>query len=347
MKTLSAVLVELNKPLELWELEIPALAAGQVLVEVAFSGVCHTQVLEARGRRGQDRFLPHNLGHEGSGVVREVGPGVRKVKVGERVVLSWLKGSGADVPGVTYRCEGKVVNAGAVTTFNRLAVVSENRLTVLPAGLDMRLAMLLGCALPTGLGSVMNTAVARPGESCAVIGCGGVGLCAVMGAAVSGCHPLIAVDLIDAKLEVAKALGATATINAGRQDVAAGLAELCPGGLDVAIEVTGRPEAMRTALEAVRQRGGRAVIVGNAPFGSEVAIDPKQFNQGKRLLGTWGGDSDPDRDFPRFARLLADGRLKAEVLLGQSYALSQVNAALDDLEAGRVVRPVIDMAMAG
>src|SRR5690606_33723173 len=186
---------------------------GQALVEIACSGVCHTQVLEARGHRGHDPYLPHCLGHEGSGVVREVGPGVTKVKPNDAVILSWLKGSGADVPGSVYDWSGRSVNAGAVTTFQRLSVVSENRLTVIPEGLPVRDAALLGCAVPTGVGAVVNTVRAEQGQSIAVFGAGGVGLCAIAGAAAVGCNPIIAIDILDDKLATARQVGATHTLN--------------------------------------------------------------------------------------------------------------------------------------
>ena len=168
MKTEAAVLVELGQPLVLAELVIPPLKPGQVLVEVVFSGICHTQLLEIRGYRGQDRYLPHCLGHEGSGIVRQTGPSVTKVKSGDRVILSWIKGSGADVPGTTYRWEDRTVNAGAITTFSRYSVISENRLTLLPDGIEMREAAALGCAVPTGMGAIFNTARPRPGQSIAI-----------------------------------------------------------------------------------------------------------------------------------------------------------------------------------
>src|SRR5436305_2976507 len=191
MKTTAAVLVELGKPLELADLEVPALRPGQALVEVAYSGVCHTQVGEARGHRGEDKFLPHCLGHEGSGTVREVGPGVAKVKPGDRVILSWIKGSGADVPGTVYGWNGRPVNAGGITTFATYSVISENRLTPAPDGMSMRLAALVGCAVPTGAGVIFNTAQPRPGQSVVVFGAGGIGSCAVAAAALAGATPVI------------------------------------------------------------------------------------------------------------------------------------------------------------
>ncbi len=344
MKTMAAVLVELNRPLEIADLEIDAPGAGQVLVELSHSGVCHTQLLEARGRRGVDRFLPHCLGHEGSGVVIDTGEHVTKVKPGDRVVLSWIKGQGADVPGVTYRWGSRQVsvNAGGVTTFNRHALVSENRLTVAPETMSSAMAALLGCAAPTGVGAALNTGQAKPGESAIVFGCGGVGLCAVAGAAAGGCEIVVAVDPIASKRTIALQMGATHAI---APDELASTQEQTntAAGFDLAIEATGLPRVMRQAFEIVKPRVGRAVIIGNAAHGAMLEIDPHHFNQGKRLLGTWGGDSDPDRDQPRFSKLCHAGKLRLDPLIEQTYPLEQINQALDDLETGKALRPLIVM----
>jgi S-(hydroxymethyl)glutathione dehydrogenase/alcohol dehydrogenase len=321
------------------------LKPGQVLVEIAFTGVCHTQLLEVRGYRGEDRFLPHCLGHEGSGTVREVGPGVAKVAAGDRVILSWMKGSGGDVPGTTYQWNGRTVNSGAIATFARYAVISENRLTPMPDAVDMRNAATLGCAIATGLGSVFNAANAKPGQSLVVFGAGGIGLCAVAGAAIRGCGPVVAVDVVADKLDRAKRMGASHVIDAGSGDPVQALAALSPSGVDIAIEASGRPAVMVQALRSVRSRGGTAVVVGNAHFGEMLSIDPGQLNQGKRLMGTWGGDNDPDRDFPQYCELLTSGRLDLAPLLSREYPLSAINEALDDLEAGRVARSLVDLSL--
>lgn len=345
MKTTAALLVEPAKPLELAELEIPALKPGQVLVEIAFSGVCHTQLLEARGLRGPDPYVPHCLGHEAGGTVVDVGSAITKVKPGQRVILSWIKGSGLDVPGTVYDWNGRKVNAGGVTTFARHAVVAENRLTPVPDDFPLREAALLGCAVPTGLGAVFNTAAPRPGQSLAVFGTGGIGLCAIAAARIGGQTPIVAVDVSPARLDAARRMGATHTIDASSGDPVAELLKLVPGGLDFAIEASGRPDVMRQALSSVRQQGGAAVLVGNAPHGKMLELDPKQFNLGKRLLGTWGGDNVPDRDFPRYVKLVADGLLSLEPLLDRTYRLGDINQALDDLESRAVARPLIDMAL--
>ncbi len=347
MKTVAAVLVELGRPLELCELELPTLRPGQVLVEIAYSGVCHTQVLEARGRRGPDDYVPHCLGHEGSGVVRDIGTDVTRVQPGDRVILSWIKGGGLDVPGTVYEGPSGRVNAGGVTTFQTFSVVSENRLTRLPDGVPMREAALLGCAAPTGIGAVWHAGNVRRGQTVAVFGVGGVGLCAVAAAAERGAEHIVAIDRRADRLNCATQLGATDTINVDDDDAFERLKACAPGGFDAAIEATGRPSVMRQALECVRPRGGRAVVIGNAPHGESLSIDPQQLNQGKQLLGTWGGDSEPDRDYAGYASLIAIGRLDLSPLVGATYTLDQINQALDDLESGRVVRPMVEVNAIG
>jgi S-(hydroxymethyl)glutathione dehydrogenase / alcohol dehydrogenase len=343
VKTLAAVLVEPGRPLELMELQIPSLKSGQVLVEVAYSGVCHTQVLEVRGLRGRDPWCPHCLGHEAVGTVLEIGPGVRKARAGDSVVLTWIEGNGANGGGVLYSNERGTINAGPVATFAHRCIVSENRLVPLPSGIEPRLGVLLGCAAPTGMGSVINVARAEEGRSVAVIGAGGVGSCAIVAAAYQKCRPIVAVDKLDSKLAIAKSLGATHAINSTSADPTASISEIIPGGPDIVIEATGRPEVMAFSLTIARHRGGTVVIIGNAPHGSELALDPALFNQGKRLLGTWGGDTQPDRDVPLYAKILAGSKVGESGIFGESYELADINRALSDLAQGGVGRPIIAM----
>lgn len=345
MKTEAAILVETDQPLKIVELDTPELKAGQVLVKILYSGICHTQLLEARGYRGEDKFLPHCLGHEGVGVVTEIGPGVRKVRTDDNVILSWIKGSGADIPGSQYRWGERIVNSGAITTFSRYSVISENRLTLLPPNVPLKEAALLGCAVATGAGAVLNTAKPRVGQSIVVFGTGGVGLFCVAAAKAAGLAPIIAVDIKERKLMMATKMGATHTINSSSESVEAILKQICPQGSDIAIEASGRPEVMALALESVRQQGGKAVVIGNSHFGERLSIDPRQLNMGKQLLGTWGGDSRPDEDYPQYCRLLQYGLLNLAPLTEEIYSLSQVNQALHDLEAGKAIRPLLDMAL--
>jgi S-(hydroxymethyl)glutathione dehydrogenase/alcohol dehydrogenase len=345
MKTDAAILVDIQKPLVVTSIEIPPLKPGQVLVDISYSGICHTQLSEWKGNRGEDKFLPHCLGHEGSGIVRETGAGVTKVKKSDRVIISWIKGSGADVPSTIYRWGNRPVNSGGVTTFSRLSVISENRLTIIPNDISMQEAALIGCAIPTGLGSVLNTAKPRPGQSIVIFGTGGIGLCAVAGAAISGCAPIIAVDINQEKLAVAKKMGATHCICSKTADPLQEIMKICSGGADYAIEATGIPDVMNLALTSIRAQGGIAIIIGNAKFGDTLVIDPRQLNMGKQLRGTWGGDNNPDIDFPRYCQLVKYKKLKLDTLMSPAYALDNINQAMIDLANGKVVRPLIDMSL--
>jgi S-(hydroxymethyl)glutathione dehydrogenase/alcohol dehydrogenase len=346
MKTEAAILVQTGQPLVMAELEIPPLKPGQVLVEIAYSGACGTQVMEWRGEKGEDKWLPHCLGHEGTGSVVEIAAGVSKVKAGDAVVLSWIKGTGIEAGGAVYDWDGKKVNAGGVTTFQRHAVVSENRLTLLPAGLSLETAVLLGCAAPTGMGAVLNVLNVKAGDSVAVFGTGGIGLNACMAAAFAGATRIVGVDPSPTRRALAKNFGATDVLDPTGADVVAEIKRLVPGGVDLAVEASGIPGVMDQAVNATRMQGGRAVVIGNARHGAMLSINPGVFNQGKSLLGTWGGDSVPDRDYPRFGRLLASGRFPIAELISKPYRLSEATRALEDLAAGTIGRPLIAMHLA-
>jgi S-(hydroxymethyl)glutathione dehydrogenase / alcohol dehydrogenase len=345
MKTTAALLVQTGAALVLAEIDIPALKPGQVLVEVAYSGACGTQVMEWRGDKGEDKWVPHCLGHEGTGTVLETGSAVTKVKAGDKVVLSWIRGSGVEAGGAVYAWGEKKVNAGGVTTFQHHAVVSENRLTLLPAELPMDLAVLLGCAAPTGMGAVYNVLKAQPGDAVAVFGTGGVGLHAVMAAALVGAMPVIAIDPNPTRRALAPLYGATHVIDPAAADVLTDIKKIVPQGVDIAVESSGVPAAMEMAVNATRQQGGRAVVIGNARHGATLSLNPSVFNQGKSLMGTWGGDSIPDRDYGRYARLLGAGRFPVRNLLSKPYALEQADQALQDLASGKIGRPLIDMSL--
>ena len=197
----AAILVENRAPLEVAELRMPErLSFGQVHVRIHYSGICGAQINEIEGAKGPDKFLPHLLGHEGSGTVLAVGEGVRRVKPGDRVVLHWRQAGGIQCDAPKYDWNGKTVNAGWVTTFNDEAIVSENRLTVLPGDFDLRLAPLFGCAVTTAVGVVNNDAQVKIGQSVVIFGVGGVGLNVAQAAQMVSANPIVGVDLFDKKL---------------------------------------------------------------------------------------------------------------------------------------------------
>jgi len=340
----AAILKELNKPLNvLSNIEIPNLNKGQILVRLAYSGVCHSQLMEASGKRGEDRYLPHMLGHEGSGVVEEIGEGVTKVKKGDRVILGWIKGSGIDAGGTIYLHDGEKINAGAVTTFSECAVVSENRCTILPEGIPMDVAVLFGCAVPTGAGIVTNTIQPAKGSTIAIFGLGGIGMSALMATQLFDCDKVIAVDIEGEKLELAKLFGATDTINSTSDDPVARIRELTNGlGVNYSVEASGQIGTIEQSFSAVRNGGGLCVFASHPESGSRISLDPYDLISGKQIKGSWGGACDPERDIPRLAALYREGKLPLDKLITKRYKLENINEALDDLKHRRVGRPLIE-----
>lgn len=340
----AAVLYEVNKPLRVEELEIPEPLLGQVRVCVKASGICRKQFQEVRGLHGPDVYLPHLLGHEGSGIVEAVGPGVTRVSVGDHVILSWIKAKGLEPKPPLYRRGDQRINAGAVTTFNQYTVAAENRVTRIPKDLPFDKAALLGCAIPTGVGVVINTAKVKPESSVAVFGAGGIGLNIIQGCLLSKASRIIVIDLHDQKLDQAKAFGATHTIHARQQDPVNRIKELTGGkGVDYAFEASASRQAMENAYASVRWGTGLAVLVGNLPYDDKkISIDPFPLYAGTRLIGTWGGETDPDRDFPQYVDWYLTGRLKLDELITHRFRLEGVNDALRALERGEVGRAIIE-----
>ncbi len=333
----AAILTEQHRPLALAEVEPPAdLRFGQVRVRVHYSGVCGSQIGEIDGVKGPDRFLPHLLGHEGSGTVLAVGEGVETVAAGDRVVLHWMRGEGHEGPTPTYRWDGRDVNAGAVTTFNEEPVVAENRVTRIPAGFDLELAPLLGCAVTTAAGVIASDAQLRLGESIVVLGVGGVGLGIVQLAALSSAHPIVAVDVHQPKLALARRLGATHTVDGGDAEVADQIAAALDGeAADVVVDTTGAPRMIERAYALTAARG-RTILVGVPPIGETASLYTLPLHFGKVLTGSHGGSARPATDIPRLVRLHESGKLDLAALITDRFELDQVNEAIDAVREGKV-----------
>jgi len=341
----AAILVAQRAPLVVDEVELPeALGYGQVLVRLAWSGVCGSQLGEIAGAKGPDAHLPHLLGHEGAGEVVETGPGVKLVRPGDAVVLHWMKGRGLEAEPPRYRWQGRPLDAGWVTTFNEWAVVSENRVTPVPAAVDGRQAALLGCAVTTGLGAVIDDARLRPGESIVILGAGGVGLNMVQGAALCSARPIVAVDLHQNRLELARALGATHTLDARHADLRAELPRLLgPRGADVIVDNTGQPELIELAYELTKPQG-RVVLVGVPRQGQAARLHTLALHFGKVLTGSHGGQTEPSEDIPRYLGLVEAGKLALAPLVTQELPLSRINEALDGMRSGALAgRCLIDL----
>jgi len=343
MKFTAAILNESCKPLVIDEVENLPLEAGQVLVQIHRSGICGAQINEIDAVKGPDRFLPHLLGHEGGGVVMEIGPGVTHVKPGDHVCMHWRKGLGIHAQGAKYKWNGKTVNSGWVTTFTEYSVVSENRVTPVPEGTPFEIAALMGCAVTTALGAAKNDAKLSIGESAVIFGVGGVGLCLVQAAVLSSAHPVIAVDVKDGKLEMAKKFGATHTINSTNQDPGATIKDILPDGPDVVFETTGITKIIETSYNIAAKKG-RIICVGVPKSGQDITIHSLKLHFGKVLTGCEGGQTEPSEDIPRYLRLYDAGKLDLDELVTHRFPLEKVNDGLDALRSGDVGRCMLEMS---
>jgi S-(hydroxymethyl)glutathione dehydrogenase/alcohol dehydrogenase len=314
-----------------------------VLVEVHRSGICGAQLGEISGAKGEDKFLPHLLGHEGGGVVAEVGPGVTNVAKGDHVVMHWRKGAGIHARPATYRWGSRTVNSGWVTTFNEYAVVSENRVTRIPKDVSFDIVTLLGCAVTTALGLINNLAAVKIGQSVAVLGCGGVGLNVVQGAAMVSADPIIAIDIYDHKLALAREFGATHVINSAKSDLREEVRRIVgAAGVDVFVENTGQVRLIEQAYE-LTAKVGKTILVGVPRHDQDITIHSLPLHFGKVLTGCEGGDADPAVDIPRYIRLYQNGKLDLDRIITHRIPFDDINAALDKVRNGEVGRCVLVM----
>ena len=339
MKTKAAILYKHNSPLIIQEIEIPKLKKGQVLVKMLASGICRSQLNEIRGLKGNDQYLPHLLGHEGFGIVEEIGKEVTKVKAGDHVVITWIKGEGLDGGAVQYKFKDKTINSGPVAAFCEDAVISENRLVRVIQKIPYDTAALLGCAVLTGAGLVRHHS---PSDSStlAVFGTGGIGGGAILGAKMKGYKKIIAIDINKSALQFAKKIGATETILFAEKTIGEKIRALCPEGLDFAVEASGNKQAMEKAYQAIKNNG-LLVIAGNLKKGETISIDPFGLICQKKIIGSWGGESNPDRDIPFYIKSFREGIFPFNQLLTRRFQLKQVNEALkilsDNQSQGRMI----------
>lgn len=339
----AAILVEQHRPLIVTEVILPSLSVGQILVKIAWSGICGKQLEEMNGRRGPDPYLPHLLGHEAGGEVVEVGPGVRKVTPGDHVVLHARRGSGIEADSPVFDWQGRRVNAGGVTTFGAYSVISENRLTPIPQDVPFDIAALLGCAVTTGLGIVFNNLQLKPGQSIVVFGVGGVGLNVLQGAALINAFPIVAVDVQARKLEQAMRFGATHTLQASDGDLRAKLLELIgPARFDAAVDATGHAAVRELAYDVTGDKG--STILGGVPHHTDrLTIDALPLSFGRRLTGSYAGETNPDVDIPRYLQLYGRGNLKLHEQISHRYSLDRINEAIEMVRSGQALRCLVSM----
>lgn len=353
-----------SRPLSIETVRLDPPGRDEVQVAIRAAGLCHSDLSVINGDR--PRPLPMALGHEAAGVVEAVGPGVDDLAVGDHVVMVFMPSCGhcdpcaggrpaLCEPGAAANGKGELLGGGrrlfregealnhhlGCSAFAERAVVSRRSLVRIDPDLPFEIAALFGCAVLTGVGAVVNTAGVKAGQSVVVVGLGGVGLAAVLGALASGAAPVVAVDLSEGKLALARSLGAVRTVNAADADAIEQVRALTNGGADFAFEMAGSVRALEAAWKMTR-RGGTTVTAGLPPPEAALAVNVVSLvGEERTLKGSYIGTCVPSRDIPRYVALYRDGRLPVDRLLSGTIDLQDINAGFDRLAAGEVVRLVV------
>ncbi|RJE89221.1 Zn-dependent alcohol dehydrogenase [Paracoccus onubensis] len=361
----ASVLHSVNSPLKTETVEVAGLAARDVLVRICAAGLCHTDLEVIDGSLRQP--LPIVLGHEAAGVVEAVGPEADKVAVGDHVILSWNPHCGHCFycdHSLPILCETYLANTPAALAFDgrprarlsggedlhqlmymgafgEFCVVQDQQAIPIPKEMPFPQAALIGCGVMTGVGAAINVAQVSPGSSVMVIGCGAVGLAAIQGAVLGGADRIIAVDLQDSRLEVAKRMGASVLVNPARDDAVQAARDITSGrGVDTALESAGNEPAFRLTVEAVRP-GGQVIWLGKTDVNKDVSFRWGSLMQEKRIRRSSYGDARPARDFPFLCRAYLDGRLDLDALISQEIGLDQINEGFAALRAGETIRSIV------
>lgn len=330
----AAVLRRVGHGLSVEELKSSPLSFGQVLVKIYYSGICRSQQMEQKGRRGEDKWLPHLLGHEGFGVVEEIGEGVTKCKPGDRVVMSWVEGRGinADNP-ILSDSNGEIVNSGKITTFSNFSVISENRVFLAPQGFSDKFLPLFGCALLTGGGMAIKYGKSVEVKKVCVIGFGGIGSAAAL--VLKGMDKSLVhiVEKSPAKRQMALSLGFKNVHS-----------ELPPssGDFDLVVEASGTIDAIERGFANLND-SGTLVFASHPKTGSKISLDPHDLIKGKRIFGTWGGDVNPDEDMAVIGDFLLKTGANLDLLIGELFTIDEVNEGLAYLDSGKPGRPLLQL----
>ena len=334
----AAVLEKINAPLAIREVIPTDLKVGQVLVKVLASGLCGAQLHEIRGHKGNAKFLPHLMGHEGCGIVKEIGPGVTTVEEGDKVVMHWRPGSGIESEFPQYILGDKTISSGKCTTLSEESIVSENRLTKVPSDTPPVLAAMLGCSLTSALGIIDNECDLKFGESVAVIGCGGVGLNLIQAAKMRSAFPIYGVDINDKMFELSIDMGAD-VFSRDMSNVSK---------VDVILDTTGNCSVITKAFDLLAP-SGRLIMVGQPqPDANLNILNPLSFfdGQGKSVRASQGGGTKPEIDIPRYVALANKGIIDYETLHTDTFTLDEINEAFDLLKSGNAGRIIIKIGEA-
>lgn len=336
MKTLAAILVELSNDLEIDYVQLPKLGKNQVIVKILSTAICGTQLSEIFGIKGEDKWLPHLMGHEACGVVLEIGSEVKKVKKDDLVIASWLDTSGINAGGSKYTWGNRIINAGPITTFQEISVISENKIIKSPSKEDLDKCCFLGCAIPTGFGMIKNVAKNVSSKKIMIMGAGGIGLNSIVAAKELKASQITVIEKNKNKYDLIKKFGA---------DTICSLDDLNQehiNSYDFIFDASGSTYLMENSIKFLKQKSGKLIIAGNAAHDATLKINPSIFNQGKSILGTWGGDTNLETDINGYYKILKKNIEKFDDFVSNKFSLEEINIAIKKFRNGEVLRPLIN-----
>jgi S-(hydroxymethyl)glutathione dehydrogenase/alcohol dehydrogenase len=337
----AAVLVDTNKPLEILELEFPKLVEGQILVQNRYSGICRSQLMEVSGQRGKDPWIPHLLGHEGYGLVKEVGPAVTKIIPGDKVIISWIDGIGTRSKNPIFKSvNGGEINSGPATTFSEYSVVSENKVYVAPSGFSEEFLPQFGCALLTGGGMVLsNLQTGEPdkAQSTLVLGFGGVGTAAALMLKSIQYSEIVIIEESDARRQAAKRLGFNQVFSNLLEYRKTNSNDL----FDYCFEAAGSVKSIQEGFASIKDNG-TLVFASHPKNGDLITLDPHELIRGKIIKGTWGGNFPPEQAIMEIGNRLIKLDIDINSMLGPKFTLDKVNQGLLYLQSGGPGKPLID-----
>ena len=345
MNFTAAVLTKNNSPLKIInKLKFTKLRRGQVLVRILHSAICRSQIMEIEGKRGKDKYLPHLLGHEGAGIVHRVGAGVKKVAKDDKIFLSWIKGKGLDSGGTKIKNQKKTINAGPITTFSNFSVISENRCFKIPKGFPLKKSVIFGCAVPTGAGIILNEIKPKKKDRICIVGLGGVGLSALIACKMLKLKNIIVVDIDNKKIKIAKKVGFKKTILLkNNKNAITKILNFNKGRyFDYTIESSGKSKSIEFAFSLTKKFGGKCFFASHPNEKSKISIKPFDLISGKKIFGSWGGGSDPQK----IAKIMSKFFLKNKKILNlyftKEYSLKNINKAIKDFKKKSVLKPLIN-----
>jgi S-(hydroxymethyl)glutathione dehydrogenase/alcohol dehydrogenase len=342
-KLTAAVLFKLNSNLKILKLNIPNLKPDQVLVKISYSSICRSQLMEIFSGRDNKKWLPHMLGHEGSGTVVDIGKNVKEFKKGEKVILTWISNK-KKKNNIRYNYNKKfpIINAGNITTFSNLSIISKNNLVKKPKNLNFKFSALLGCCFATGPGMVFNETNPKKNSKVVLIGLGGVGLGVLLALKEKKIKSVFIIEKDPKKIEIAKKLGFKNYTKSIKKKDHSKIINFFKSKVDLCYESAGSTKTIEFGISIIKNNG-RLHFASHPENSKKIKISPHEIIKGKKITGSWGGGCKPKRDFKKFAKIINKNLKLIKLIFKNEYKLTNINTAINNLKNNRDFRPMIKM----